>query len=184
MLTAQQRQNIAAANVIASIVSAKRPPVQLAAISRLRDSASATRNVGAVIGIGAKASGTKGGVLGIGSGSSHSSRTLAANAFTAAMPIRASLISTTSTLARKTNRPIAVTQLQCASVYGRRKWIISNSSARTAIGLRPTQRRGELRTFLADIACRRIEEATLQKDLFIEPAPKPVQPDMLTEAAE
>lgn len=32
--------------------------------------------------------------------------------------------------------------------------------------------------------CRRIEEATRQPDMFIEPAPKPVQPDMLTEAAE
>lgn len=35
-----------------------------------------------------------------------------------------------------------------------------------------------------DIAVRRIEEATRQPDMFIEPAPKPVQPDMLTEAAE
>ena len=33
-----------------------------------------------------------------------------------------------------------------------------------------------------DIACRRIEEASKQADLFIEPAPKPVQEVMFGDA--
>ena len=175
MPTAQQKQNTAAANVIASIDFAKNPPVQLAVLSRRRAGASATKNVGEVIGVGAKASATKVDVSDIGSASSHSSPSLAGIACIAAIPIRAFLTSITSTQAKKTNPPIVAIPLRFVSDCGLRKWIIFNSFARTAIASRLTRRPGVQRTLSADIACRRIEEATKQPDMFIEPAPAPKQ---------
>jgi site-specific DNA-methyltransferase (adenine-specific) len=78
-------------------------------------------------------------------------------------------------------------------------WIVSHASLRNETILDPFMGSGttgvaavklgrrfigvEIEPKYFDIACRRIEEATKQPDLFIEPAPEPKQGDLLMEVA-
>lgn len=166
MRTERQRQGIVAENATGSIVFAKATHAQHAKRYRQRVEGFATRNAGAVIGTGEKASATKSAEPVIGSASWTFLIASAENAQSAETRMCECSTLTTLTPTKRTSQRIAGTPWGSGCACGIRKCKTCKFCARTATASKPTKRTGERRTSFPD--------------LFIEPPkPKPVQLDLL-----
>lgn len=185
MLIALRTQNTAAGIVTGSIAFARKRTVQHAAPRRRVADVSAQRSVGAAIGRGERVSATRSAGVRIGSGNLRSCRNWAASAFPAAIQICAYSTSTTLTRRLRTSQRTGNTPPASVSFYGSARWVICKSYAPTATASKHIPSIGGHKTFSRlnskyfDISCRRIEEAYRQPRLFEEPAPKPVQTNLL-----
>lgn len=184
MPIARQRANIVVGNVTDNIAFHAATNARNVVNQRARETAFVRMGVGTSIGWNGMASAAKNGGLVTGNKNSRSLKSLAVNVSSVAMTIRAFWTSIISTQKRRISRRTEAIRRQYDWVYGPRKWITSNSFAPTVTASKHTPRRGGPKTFFPDIACKRIEEAYRQPDLFIEPPKKMEQPSLLDMDAE
>lgn len=177
MHTARKRQNIAAGNATSMQGGINRENANIVALPSMGG--------GFVLSIinghtmrSEKTNGAQNEGLHIGLASWYCLKNWEASASSAASLIRAFSTSTILIPRKRTSRHIAATRRLFVWPCGKRKWIISNSFVPTAIALKLTSRPGERQNFCPGIACKRIEDAYKQGDLFVEPPAKPIQQGM------